>query len=351
MDLIEKYTIEELNKDLFSTIYNNSKIKEAILMQLILDKPFNILVIGDPGTGKSLFLNTIKELKKDNIQKVVDKDNVEIYSADNFCLIERLDVIDLDFNLSSYMNNKNTFAVGNPKFGRFDPYGGIAEQINFPPGIMCKFDLIFILTDFPDKKRDEIILDFVYNNYINQNKLNVSKEILDYLNKLKETKVNLSESLLEEVKKYYTSIRNIETTVDGYKPVTITARQIETLFKLSEGYAKLRTKTIADSEDMKSAIELFNYCLEQIGIDPKTGNLDIDRICTTLTQFDRLIIKNIIHIMKEIQEEKPEITFVEIIKKTETFYYDNEVVIKILNKLKEEGVIFEPRKNIFKFLE
>lgn len=347
----KKYTIEELKEKLFSSIYDNSKIKEAILMQIILDKPFNVLLIGDPGTGKSLFLKNIKELNTDKVQKVVDKDNIEISYADNFCLIERLHVIDFDFNLNIYMENKNTLAVGNPKFGRWDPYGGIAEQIGLTPGILSKFNLIFLLTDTPDKRRDEIILNYVYKNYINQNQNKISEEILSYLNQLKETKVSLSESLLEETKKYYTAIRNTGTTIDGYKPVPITARQIETLFKLSEGYAKLRNKTIADAEDMKSAIELLNYCLEQIGIDPKTGMLDIDRICNTLTQFDRIIIKNIVHIMKEIEQEKPDITFVEIITQTERFEYDNELVIKVLNKLKEEGVIFEPRKNIFKFLE
>ena len=37
--------------------------------------------------------------------------------------------------------------AANPKKGRFDAHLPIAEQINMPPSLLSRFDLIFVLQD------------------------------------------------------------------------------------------------------------------------------------------------------------------------------------------------------------
>ncbi len=39
--------------------------------------------------------------------------------------------------------------AANPKYGRFDRYEGLADQINMPPALLSRFDLIFVLLDTP----------------------------------------------------------------------------------------------------------------------------------------------------------------------------------------------------------
>ena len=36
-------------------------------------------------------------------------------------------------------------AAANPKYGRFKEYDGIAEQINMPPPLLSRFDLITVI--------------------------------------------------------------------------------------------------------------------------------------------------------------------------------------------------------------
>ena len=55
--------------------------------------------------------------------------------------------------------------AANPKLGRFDPFENIAEQINMPPSLMSRFDLIFILQDRPDEKRDTNIAGHILKSH------------------------------------------------------------------------------------------------------------------------------------------------------------------------------------------
>ena len=51
--------------------------------------------------------------------------------------------------------------AANPKYGRFDMYGDISDQINMPPSLLSRFDLIFIMTDQPEQKRDLAIAEHI----------------------------------------------------------------------------------------------------------------------------------------------------------------------------------------------
>ena len=55
----------------------------------------------------------------------------------------------------------SVLAAGNPKFGRFDPYQAIAQQIDIQPTLLNRFDVIFMLRDLPDKSKDEAIASHV----------------------------------------------------------------------------------------------------------------------------------------------------------------------------------------------
>src|SRR6056297_3313534 len=51
----------------------------------------------------------------------------------------------------------SVLAAANPKFGRFDPYQSIAQQIELPPTLINRFDIIFTLRDIPNREKDERI--------------------------------------------------------------------------------------------------------------------------------------------------------------------------------------------------
>jgi hypothetical protein len=51
--------------------------------------------------------------------------------------------------------------AANPKYGRFDDFAPIGEQINMPASLLSRFDLIFIMGDKPDPKKDGAIAEHI----------------------------------------------------------------------------------------------------------------------------------------------------------------------------------------------
>ena len=56
-------------------------------------------------------------------------------------------------------------AAANPKFGRFDPYQSIAQQIDLPPTLLNRFDVIFTLRDIPNAENDLRVATHVLNQH------------------------------------------------------------------------------------------------------------------------------------------------------------------------------------------
>jgi replicative DNA helicase Mcm len=55
--------------------------------------------------------------------------------------------------------------AANPKYGRFDRYEGLAEQISMPPALLSRFDLIFVLLDTPNHSLDSRIANHILQSH------------------------------------------------------------------------------------------------------------------------------------------------------------------------------------------
>lgn len=347
-----KYNLEQLQKEIFPNILGHNKIKEAILMQYLSDNQFNILLIGDPSSAKSMFIKAMKSLLVDEMQDEQMIDMTRVIKTENFYLIDDFGRMDDDFNITYMNSDKKVLATANPTFGRFDPYGDLGKQISFSPSVLAKFDLIFIVRDIPDKKRDAMVAEQAFMNFIGSEEIiQVSSKVRTYLQKLKEEKIKLDKSVMEIAKKFYVDLRNYSIDEDQeFYSIPITARSLETIFKLTSGYAKINNKDDAKKKEIDAAIDLYSYCLQKIGIDPKTGKLDIDRITSGITESERKALSNIKKILEEIEVKEPEIKLTNVLLHAEDLSYNPQLVLHILDNLKQEGVIFEPRKNVYRFL-
>ena len=245
--------------------------------------------------------------------------------------------------------------AANPLNGRFDPYGDIAKQINFPPALMSRFDLIFILRDIPDKKRDDLIA-----NHILQVHKDVSKTIADlpsdfmkkYVAYTKRINPVLTHEAIAKIKEFYVAMRNAgnDDEAKQAKSVPITARQLEAIVRLAEAYAKVRLSQHVTPQYAQEAIDLLKYCLEKIGIDPRTGELDIDRITTGVTTSTRNMYTIVTKIIDKLEQENPEIRYDDIVAEAEANKIELNDLEKTLDKLKKDAYIYEPKKNLYKKL-
>ena len=70
-----------------------------------------------------------------------------------------------------------------------------------------------------------------------------------------------------------------------------------------------------------------------------------------ITESDKKVFRNIKQIMKEIEGNEPEIKLSDVLLRCEDLSYNPQFTLAMIDKLKGEGIIFEPRKQVYNFLE
>ena len=70
--------------------------------------------------------------------------------------------------ITTILNSRaSVLAAANPVDGRYDDYKSAAENIDFMPTILSRFDLIFIVRDIRDEAKDKLIAKHVMGVHIN----------------------------------------------------------------------------------------------------------------------------------------------------------------------------------------
>lgn len=384
-------------------IYGHEKVKEALILQLfggvrkkkddesVTRGDIHVLLIGDPGSGKSQMLKRVsivapksryvsgKGATAAGLTATVVKDEflrgyaleagALVLTNRGICCIDELDKMTKEdtsamhealeqqtisinkANISATLRAETTvLAAANPKFGRFDPYELIPKQIELPSTLINRFDLIFPIRDIPNKAKDERTADFILKLHKDASggDIDIPTQVLKKYIAYAKQNVNpqMTDGALEEIKEYYVKMRSTGEGDEGFKSIPISARQLEALIRLSEASARSRLSYNVTKADAKKAIELVHFCLSQIGVDPETGKLDIDRITTGITASQRgtiSIIKEIIHDLEgQIGKQVP---IDDIVMRAKDKGLDQEKTEEILDRLKKAGDIFAPRPN------
>ena len=66
----------------------------------------------------------------------------------------------------------------------------------------------------------------------------------------------------------------------GQKTITATTRQLESIIRLSEGRARMRLAEEVAVEDVEEAIRLINVSTHRAAMDPRTGQINMDLLTT-----------------------------------------------------------------------
>lgn len=280
----------------------------------------------------------------DELDKMSKEDRDAMHEA-----LEQQTVSISKANIQATLKCETTvLAAANPKFGRFDPYEAIPKQIDLPPTLINRFDLIFPIKDIPSVERDEEMASFILN--LHQDKIGGAEIETPLLRKyLAYARQNifpvLTEGAIEEIKRYYLKMRSGGITAEGgIKAVPISARQLEALIRLSEASARARLSNKVGKRDAKRAIEIVHFCLKQIGVDPETGGFDIDRITTGISGTQRSKIHLIKDIIIELENKLGKtISVIDIVKEAVARGMSETEIDEIIEKLKRSGDIFEPR--------
>ncbi len=409
----EEKKIQELSQDpkiydkflqsIAPSIYGHDRVKEALILQLfagvqkkrndgvVTRGDIHVLLIGDPGAGKSQLLKRIQVIAPKGMYvsgkgatgvgltaSVVKDEFMKGYALEagalvlankGICCIDELDKMSSEdrsamhealeqqtvtvskANIQATLLAKTTvLAAANPKFGRFDPYEMLAKQIELPPTLINRFDLIFPIKDMPDEKKDDKMASFILE--IHKNLETVEPEIeTDLIKKYiayakQGVKPVLTNAAIKEIKTYYVDLRNKGSSEeDLIKSIPISPRQLEALVRLSEASARVRLAGKVTKADAKRAISLLHYCLTQVGVDKETGKIDIDRIATGVAATQRSKIVLIREIISEIENKGIKtIPIEDILRQAAEKGVEDSEVEEVIEKLKRSGDLFEPRR-------
>ena len=258
--------------------------------------------------------------------------------------------------------------AANPKYGRFDQYESIGEQIDLEPALISRFDLIFTVTDKPDEEKDRNLAQhIVQTNYAgelhthrtNNPTSNYSEEEVDTVTDevaptvepgllrkyIAYAKRNcfptMTEAAKSRIEDFYVDLRMKGQDEDA--PVPVTARKLEALVRLAEASARIRLSDTVEESDADRAVDIAHYCLKEIGVDPETGEFDADVVETGTSKSQRDRIKDIKSIVAEIEAEYDEGAPVDvIIERAEEVGIEEQKAEHEIEKLKTKGELYEP---------
>ena len=292
----------------------------------------NMLMLGDPSTAKSQFLkfvelaspigvytsgkgsssagltaNVIKDSRGefyleggamvladggvvciDEFDKMREQDRVAIHEA-----MEQQTISIAKAGITTVLNARNSvLAAANPVYGTYNDMKSAAENIDFLPSILSRFDMIFIVRDIRDPEKDRTIARHVLSVHINastyrrsvQNpdaKIDDAAEIdLVTLKKYirycrQKCAPVLSKQGAEVLSNHYVSMRqeyqkkNFQNSSLGGKSVTgrrkdrsanvipLTVRQLEAVIRIAESLAKMELEKQVSVNHVSEAIRLF----------------------------------------------------------------------------------------------
>ncbi|MBU0530801.1 MAG: minichromosome maintenance protein MCM [Candidatus Aenigmatarchaeota archaeon] len=237
----------------------------------------------------------------------------------------------------------SVLAGGNPKFSRFDPYMAISKQITIPPTLLSRFDLKFALRDIPDPATDRLIVEHILKAKDMDDEANIPLMSREFMKKyIAYTKDKIKPEMTKEVgkllKNFY--IRSREKATGEGNTIPMSLRQFEAMIRLSEASAKIQLSHIVRKQDAERAMRLMEYSLKQLGYDPETGEIDVDRAEGVTTSSERNQIRIVMDIINSLSAKKKEIPLGELeeLAKKEGVKDPEEVI----EKLKREGMLFEP---------
>lgn len=245
----------------------------------------------------------------DEFDKMVDSDRTAIHEV-----MEQQTVSIAKAGIMTTLNARvSILAAANPAYGRYNMKRSITDNLQLPPALLSRFDLLWLIKDESNKEKDLELAQHVL--YIHANPTAVATEEQDvidmqtmrrYISLCQTKKPTVPERLSDRLVEIYLAIREKRRQSNSDDSMFTSPRSLLAIIRLSTAFARLRLADEVDAQDIEDAVDIYNASRESIDaaiILEDSMESKIMRVIEELARSQRSVTISMDSLMTQLVEQ------------------------------------------------